>query len=207
MTGLVRDEQAYFLPETNAHVPLTVEDFNRYAASFGAEHTQALLAKYPLANYANPSLAEIAMAEGAKACTARSLDRAWSKYAPLYAYEFDDRTAPSYFQPVSYFMGAFHTSELQYIFPMFHGGRGTPHPLNAEQEQLSDTLVGYWTDFARSGAPDHAAKDAKSAPPAWPRYSAAKDDIQILDLGIQKPADGYGKEYDCALWDPILSLK
>jgi hypothetical protein len=38
MTGLTSEEQAYFLPETNSHVPLTADDFNAYAASFGRVH-------------------------------------------------------------------------------------------------------------------------------------------------------------------------
>jgi para-nitrobenzyl esterase len=204
MTGLVRDEQAYFLPEPNTHKPLTADDFNRYAASFGAAHTQTLLAKYPLASYPNPSLAEIAMAQGFKACTARLLDQQWAKYVPVYAYEFGDRTAPSYFDAVSYPMRAYHTSELQYLFPQFHGGQGTPHPLSTAQERLSDLMVDYWTSFAWIGTPDHSSDRAL---PPWPRYSVEQDNILTFDLPGPKTADGYGKANDCDLWDNILSYQ
>ena len=149
MTGLVRDEQAFFLPEANTKKPLTADDFMRYTVSYGAAHKDKLLAKYPLADYPSPSLAEIAMAQGAKACTARLLDRTWSKYVPVYAYEFADRTAPSYFPDVSYPMRAYHTSELQYLFPRFRGGQGTSHPLNEAQERLSD-LHGRLLDDVRT---------------------------------------------------------
>ena len=98
MAGLVSEEQAYFLPETNSHVPLTAADFNAYAASFGPQFTERLLNKYPLANYPSPSLAEIAMAQGQKSCTARFMAQSWSKYVPVYTYEFQERTAPSYFR-------------------------------------------------------------------------------------------------------------
>jgi len=199
LTGLVLDEQAFFLPELNTHKPLAAEDFNRYASSFGQEHVEKLLKKYSLADYASPSLAAIAMAQGWKACTARVLNRDWAKYVPVYAYEFRDRTAPSYFSAVSYPMGAYHTAELQYLFPLFHGGQGTPHPLNAEQERLSDEMVGYWTTFAQNGAPNHAAL------PSWPLYSAERDDVQVLDLSGPRTIDGYGKEFNCAMWDGILS--
>jgi hypothetical protein len=37
-------------------------------------------------------------------------------------------------------------------------GQGTPHPLNPEQEHLSDILVDYWTTFAKYGAPNAPAK-------------------------------------------------
>jgi carboxylesterase type B len=68
------------------------------------------------------------MVQGSKACTVRLLNREWAKYVPVYAYEFRDRTAPSYLPTVSYPMGAYHTAELLYLFPLFHGGLGTPHP-------------------------------------------------------------------------------
>ena len=204
MTGLVRDEQAFFLPEANTKKPLTADEFVRYTVSFGAAHKDELLAKYPLADYPSPSLAEIAMAQGAKACTARLLDRAWSKYVPVYAYEFADRTAPSYFPDVSYPMRAYHTSELQYLFPRFRGGQGTSHPLNEAQERLSDLLVDYWTTFARAGAPDQSEGHAL---PPWPRYAAEKDNVLVLDLPGVKSEDGYGKANDCALWDGILAYR
>jgi para-nitrobenzyl esterase len=202
MAGLTSEEQAYFLPETNSHVPRTAADFNNYAASFGSQFTERLLNKYPLAKYDSPSLAEIAMAQGQKSCTQRFLAQSWSKYVPVYTYEFQERTAPSYFEPVSYPMRAFHTSELQYLFPLFHGGQGTSRPLNAQQEQLSDILVDYWTTFARGGAPNAPDQPHLSD---WPRYSADKDNIQTLDLPAQKQVDGYGKMYDCEFWDPIVA--
>ena len=202
MAGLMSEEQAYFLPETNSHVPLTAADFKAYAASFGAQFTERLVNKYPLEKYDNPSLAEIAMAQGQKSCTQRFMAQSWSKYVPVYTYEFQERTAPSYFDPVSYPMRAFHTAELQYLFPLFHGGQGTPHQLNEQQEHLSDILVDYWTTFARHGAPNSSDK---SHLPDWPRYSADKDNIQAIDLPGQKQVGGYGKMYDCEFWDPIVA--
>jgi para-nitrobenzyl esterase len=204
MTGLVADEQAYFLPEPNTRTVLTADQFERYAAALGAAHKEKLLAKYPLASYASPSLAEIAMAQGFKACTARLLDRQWAKYVPVYAYQFDERTAPSYFPAVSYPMRAYHTAELQYLFPLFHGGQGTPHPLSEAQERLSDLMVDYWTTFARYGTPDHASDHAA---PSWPPYVAEKDNVLHLDLPGPKTADGYGGANDCDLWDTILDYR
>jgi para-nitrobenzyl esterase len=201
MTGLTQDEQAFFLPEVTTRAPLMAADFNRFALSFGGENVEKLLGKYSVAQHASLSVAEIAMAQGWKVCTARLLDREWLKYVPVYAYEFRDRTAPSYFPPVSYPMGAYHTAELQYLFPLFHGGQGTPHPLNPEQERLSDEVVDYWTAFARNGAPAHPGL------PNWPAYSAERDNIQVLDLSGPRTVYGYGKEYDCTLWDGILSYR
>jgi para-nitrobenzyl esterase len=204
LTGLVADEQAFFLPEANTHKPLTKDDFEKYAASFGPQHVETVLNKYPLANYASPSLAEIAMAQGAKSCTARQLDRQWAKYVAVYAYEFDDRTAPSYFPDLSYPMRAYHTSELQYLFPLFHGGQGISHPLNEAQQKLSDDLVDYWTTFARYGTPNHPGKNQL---PAWPRYSPATDTIQSLNLPAPKTAGDCGNANDCSLWDQVIAFQ
>jgi para-nitrobenzyl esterase len=204
MNGLVADEQAYFLPEAHSHQPLTEAGFEEYAASFGARHVETLINQYPLANYASPSLAEIAMAQNMKSCIARFLNQQWSKYVPVYAYEFDDRTAPSYFPPVSYPMGAYHTAELQYLFPLFHGGQGTPHPLDDAQLKLSDQIVDDFTTFARTGDPN---QDAAEGRPAWPRYSADADNLLSLNSPVSTVKTGYGKANNCALWDGILALK
>ena len=123
------------------------------------------------------------------------------KYAPLYAYQFEDRTAPSYFPELSYPMRAYHTAELQYLFPLFRGGQGTSHPLNAGQQKLSDTMVDYWTTFARTGNPNR--DDA----PNWLSYSAEKDNVLVLNQPAPKMAYGYGAANDCAMWDNILPFK
>ena len=208
INGLVEDEQAFFLPEANTHKPLTAKEVEDYAASFGAEHAATLLAKYPPASYASPSLAEIAMAQGMKSCVARLLDRQWSRYVPVYAYEFDDRTAPSYFPDLSYPMRAYHTAELQYLFPLFRGGQGTSHPLNDAQQKLSDQIVDYWATFAHSGDPNRGSTEE---PPkqlsTWQRYSAETDNFLALNRPEPNMADGYGKANDCALWDSVLVFK
>lgn len=200
-TGLVQDEQAFFMPELRTKKPLTDEEYKKYAASFGAVHADKLLTSYPLAKYSSPTLAEIAMSQGSKACTARMLNRAWAKYVPLYSFEFRDRTAPSYFPATSYPMGAYHTAELQYLFPLFRGGQGTAHPLSAAQEKLSDRMVDYWTSFARTGVPTAAGAVAA------PKFDAAKDDLLVLDLAGPKVEEGYGVTNNCALWDTILSYR
>lgn len=206
MTGLVAQEQAFFLPEIagGPPVPLTEQGFDDYVNSFGAANVAGINAVYPLASYPSPSLAEIAVAEGNKACIARTFDREWSQYVPVYAYLFDDETAPSYFPPVSYPTRAFHTSEIEYLFPLFHGGQGTPHPLNAAQERLSDQMVLYWSTFARTGDPNNLSD------PRWLPYATAKDDVNVLIEPKPHMSYGYGSQTypnnmrnDCEFWDKI----
>lgn len=201
MNGLVRDEQSFFLPEVTGGPVLTASGYASFLASFGTRYAGELAAQYPLQSYASPSLAEIAAAQGMKVCVARALDSRLASQVPTYTYQFDDETAPSYLPPLSYPPRAYHTAELQYLFPLFHGGRGTPHALNQPQSQLSDVMVRMWTRFARTGRP---GRDTSFGPESWPRYDATRDNVQVLDIHDIRTAYHYGVQYDCALWDPIL---
>lgn len=212
LTGLTADEQAFFLPELQGgpRTPLSAAEFNAFVAAYGEEWSSAILADYPLSAYASPSLAEIAVAQGSKACTARRFDQLWSQYVPVYAYQFDDETAPSYLPKASYPTRAFHTAELLYLFPLFHGGQGTPHQLDHAQGKLSDQLVAWWTNFARTGNPN--ASDA--AEPQWQEYSTASDDVLMITQTNSHMTTGYGSQRypenmknDCMLWDKINTYK
>jgi len=65
---------------------------------------------------------------------------------------------------------AFHASELPYVFGAFDRLQPPwPKPPSTPQEQaLSDAMVGYWTSFARTGAPVAAGE------PPWPAYGEAR---------------------------------
>jgi para-nitrobenzyl esterase len=197
VNGLVEDEQAFFLPEIlTGSAPLDANGYKHFLGSFGAAHVAALTSAYPLAPNASPSETEIAAAQDMKICIARRLDREWSRYVKVYAYQFDDRTAPSYFPPVSYPMRAYHTAELQYLFPQFHGGGGTPHPLDPAQRALSNEMIAYWTSFAATGVPV-----ASSA--TWPDYRSEQDNAQHLDTTGIRSVSAYGAGHHCELWDTI----
>lgn len=201
LTGLVADEQAFFLPEATGGAPLDADAYRAHVRSFGAAAQGRLLARYPLDAYASPSLADIAFAQGYKACVSRQLDLAFARFVPVYVYQFDDRTAPTYFPPLSYPMRAYHTAELQYLFAGFHGGLGTPHPLDAAQQRLSDTMLDYWAGFARAGSPNAAAL------PRWPRFAAGSETVTLLDRGVPRTQTGLGAHNGCALWDQVQSSR
>jgi para-nitrobenzyl esterase len=207
LTGLVQDEQSFFVPEVllGTKEPLTQKGYDNYLASFGPEHREQLTKKYPVREYETPTLVEIAVAQKSKACTARMLNKAWQHYVPVYAYEFRDRTAPSYYPKYSFPLRAYHTAELQYLFPLFHGGGGTPHPLNADQEKLSDQIIDYWTSFARDGAPKAGTSTLRSDP--WKQWTPEADNVQYLDLSGGHQHNGYGVDNDCDVWDGVLSFK
>lgn len=145
---------------------------------------------YPLSNYGgNPSIALGALGTDAIfACNARTSLRSMSAFVPARQYEFSDENAPSPF-PVSFPTGAYHASELQYLF----GGIGTS-PLSPDQQQLSATMISYWTQFAKTGDPNSANTSF------WPAYTTASEAFQSLVPPSPVSSGGFAEEHQCALW-------
>ena len=160
-----------------------------------------VLAQYPLSNYASPSLAWIAEMSDVTACRVHHLDTLLAGKVPLYAYEFDDRTAPWYFPPLSFPHGAAHTIDIQFLFPNWHGGPlGIAHTLDQDEKRLSNQLVNAWTSFMATGNPDLIG----SYP--WPEYTKAKHvylSENVPKLSVFKES-AFTTAHQCAFWDAIL---
>jgi para-nitrobenzyl esterase len=108
----------------------------------------------------------------------------------VYAYQFRDRTAYPLadFPFPGYPEDAQHGTELPYLFEF-----GVP--LTPEQQELSATMVRYWTTFAVTGDPNGRGV------PTWHRYRYSGD-VQGLDLdsaGGIRPVD-VAAESHCAFW-------
>jgi para-nitrobenzyl esterase len=139
---------------------------------------------YPLANYPiippipgdpspSPGIALGASGtDGIFSCPARNADQALSQFVTTYTYEFNDENAPGFFPGVNFPTGAYHFSEVRYLFNVF----GTPSSslFTPAQQALSNTMIGYWTNFATTGDPNFAGA------PFWPQYSPATDEFQSL---------------------------
>ena len=105
------------MPMTAESYPATLEIF------FGADLAARVREEYPVGNYDSPSEAYAAAAtDYLFSCPALMVNRWASQATPVYAYEFADRTAPSYLKPTTFPLGAAHTYELPYLFLGFHGG-------------------------------------------------------------------------------------
>ncbi|MEO3788002.1 carboxylesterase family protein [Actinocorallia sp. B10E7] len=69
-----------------------------------------------------------------------------ARYVRSYQYEFADRHSMDYLNlPIGFPIGAPHGSEIRYVFG---GVTGTP-----AQNALSEKMLGYWTNFAKTGIP------------------------------------------------------
>ena len=124
------------------------------------------------ASFPTPQLAADAVGTPFFLCPQFNINKVISTQVPFYAYQFDDKTAPFYFPLLPQFQSlAYHTGDLQYLFPLFHGSvNGIPHPLNLQQSILSDELVALWTNFVRTGNPNFIGNFP------WPRYDARAGD-------------------------------
>lgn len=157
IAGTNRDENTWFQGNTElrtGHVQTSADYVNSVMSTFGANGS-AVLALYPVGNYPTPTNA-LAAVTGDRGfiCGTRRTHRLLRRMSiTTFGYEFNDRTAHVILdKPVSFPTLAGHTSELPYIFPLFHGGAAPIHPLDAKQERLADRMVDYWTTFARTGA-------------------------------------------------------
>jgi para-nitrobenzyl esterase len=114
------------------------------------------------------------------------------QHTPVWNYEFRDRTAPPLVGRIggkyvlSLPQGAAHGAEIQYLFHF--------SDLNAEQTALSETMLRYWVNFARTGDPNGAG-----APP-WPQLRTGA--VQALDLdaagGVKAmPTAAFDAEHQC----------
>ena len=136
------------------------------------------------------------------ACTARFADELASAFVPTFAYEFNDGNAPQNFlPPVTFPYGAAHASEIQYIFPVANpSGLGfnlRQTPLDANQQLLSDKMVGYWTEFARSGDPNG------NGAPHWPQFERGRQVMQSLVPPTPTTETNFATAHQCAFWDEL----
>jgi para-nitrobenzyl esterase len=188
MQGTTRDEHRTFVAAIEQFTGHTVTDADFRAeveGFFGPKRAEGILARY---ESGNPSTALAAVwTDYTWACPALSTDRLLSAHVPTYAYEFADENAPWARDEPSFPTGAFHASELQYLFDdeQFRA------PLTASQRRLSDQMIGYWTRFAHTGDPngDGAA--------FWPRFTGGR--VQSLaPTGIR--GTDLGREHQCGYW-------
>jgi para-nitrobenzyl esterase len=80
---------------------------------------------------------------------------------------------------------------VAFVFGTKAGGRA----LTADELPLSSAMMGYWSRFAATGAPNGA--DAV----AWPMYETASD--RNLDLDLMISGNTGLKRANCDFWDAI----
>ncbi|MBC7500054.1 MAG: carboxylesterase family protein [Herminiimonas sp.] len=180
--------------------PINAAEYPAYiAGTTGAALAPVVLANYPLNGAETPAQTfDNVLTDAAFSCNGRKAVKLMAaKGVPVYAYEFADANAPMVFRlpprPEGY--GAYHAAEIQYVFPrestIYFGA-----PFTAAQRALSNRMVGYWAQFAKTGNPNAAGSSA------WPAYTASNDSF----LNLAPAGDGintqFALQHKCALWTP-----
>ncbi|MFC3694510.1 carboxylesterase/lipase family protein [Chenggangzhangella methanolivorans] len=214
MSGATIDEATFGLGITQyfrpGRTPFTEADYDAKIATYGAatfpaDAQRRVKRLYPLSKYESPLLALDAIQSDTTQCTQHNTNVLLSDQVPVYAYQFADRTAPTYFPKMpGYLSLAYHTADIQYLFIGWHGGdQGIPHDLNKQQRKLSDELVAAWTSFAWSGNPNGSGNSP------WPRFRAKKNLPGVLEQNIPFSTAitdaEFVAQHKCDLWDSILS--
>jgi para-nitrobenzyl esterase len=160
---------------------------------------------YPLPNPPTPPGPSIALGavgtDGLFACNSRTSIRRMANFVPVFAYEFNDQNAPQVFLPPDVVSGmpygAYHASELQYIFDL-RPALPSPPALNADQERLSRHMVSYWGHFARHGNPNSFHT------PFWPQYDRTADVFLSLIPPTPTTEATFAADHKCAFWGALL---
>ena len=111
-------------------------------------------AHYPLDRYdgSAPLAYSAAVTDAMFACVDDRIARGDGRTGPVYAYEFNDRQrpAPDPLRTLPFPVGASHSLELRYLFDV-----GGAPPLNPAQQELSDQMIDYWSNFVAFRRPGH----------------------------------------------------
>jgi para-nitrobenzyl esterase len=107
--------------------------------------------------------------------------------SPVFRYRFDLASPPSKFHVGSF---AFHSDEIEYVFGTLDTRAGAVW--RPEDRALSDQMMNYWTNFARTGDPNGPGL------PPWPKYDSTGTLIH-LDSTITSGPDTLRPRYEFLL--------
>jgi para-nitrobenzyl esterase len=107
--------------------------------------------------------------------------------SPVYRYHFELTAPPSKFHPGWY---AFHSDDIEYVFGTLDTRPGVVW--RPEDRKLSEQIMEYWTNFARTGDPNGPGL------PEWPRFDKSGA-ILHLDSEITAGPDTTRPRYEFLL--------
>jgi len=200
MISNTRDEERLFvLPQYGLGTPLTAAAYPKAISDFfGPAHAPAILERYPLRNYDQPVLAyAAARSDFDYICGVPTTAGLLSRTVPTYAAEFADEHAPGLpgLPKASYPLGAAHAFDLPYVYET---SDVTP-AFTADQQKLSDDMIGYLTAFAATGNPNGGGR------PEAPRFDSGNPAyLHLIPQGPHSYTD-FATEHQCGFWDSYIT--
>ena len=186
LAGWNRDERTNTLSKG-----MTAEKWKAYASEHYGSRANEFLAAFPgRSDEEAARSADAFTTDGFIAFAAWKWIEAHSKTgeAPVYRYRFDLPATPSEMHPEGKY--AWHSDELEYVFGTLDVRRGAQW--RPEDRRLSDQMIRYWTNFARTGDPNGEGL------PYWPRYDKEKS-VLHLDRTITHTPDTARPQFEFLL--------
>lgn len=195
LSGHTRDEGTFWA--SYQPQPITAGGYRALLAEAFGDGADAVAGRYPVAAYATPGLTWAAVVnDRVWACPALDGHRQFAAHVPTFVYRFDDRDAPVVFPEAPAIpLGAYHGSEVAYLFGSGLGAPGAP--LSPEQRRLSEEMIRSWARFAASGDPNGRGL------PAWPAFDPADPMPHVRRLAPSADAGDsvdVAAEHGCGFW-------
>jgi para-nitrobenzyl esterase len=185
LAGWNRDEGSFF-----AMRPMTAEQFKGMIGGLYKERTAEFFTLYPAETDAQAMRSAIDYgSDNFIAFGTWKWIEAHRKTgdSPIYRYHLELAAPPSKFHPGSF---AFHSDDIEYVFGTLDTRPGAVW--RPEDRKLSDQMMSYWTNFARTGDPNGPGL------PPWPKYDSA-DSLIHLDSTITSGPDTLRPRYEFLL--------
>lgn len=197
MIGTVSEEARIFVYEAWGKV-LNPEEYIAVLFATYPSHLDAMLQKYPTSKTGdNRDILTKLGTDFIFTCAARNMSRNFVKNGQdVYRYVFSKSFSFNGWGNFSYCDGhVCHGEEIAYVF---HSADQSGFNFKTDEEDLSNQMIAYWTNFAWTSDPNKGPNAVKLQ---WPKYDSMSKNMNFLTPN-NAIVDSYNSEL-CDFWDSI----